>query len=71
MKDNNLANENWLDSAAYGDATRIIGEAAVLGMKDKLDTPLSRQMTGLKGNFAEGYQEYKENTKEDFLRGFL
>lgn len=71
VKDNNLANENWLDSAAYGDATRIIGEAAVLGMKDKLDTPLSRQMTGLKGNFAEGYQEYKENTKEDFLRGFL
>jgi hypothetical protein len=31
-------------------------------------------MTGLKGNFAEGYQEYKDNkqpSQTDFIHGFL
>lgn len=70
----NLANQNWLDTAAYRDATRSIGEATVMGYKDKLDTPLTRQMVGMKGNFAEGFQEHKEKSKptiETFMRGFL
>jgi DNA-directed RNA polymerase subunit beta' len=70
-----LKGNNWLDSAGFGDATRLIGEAAVLGMKDKLDTPLSRQMTGLKGNFSDGYEPHKEKEKEHgimaFVHGFL
>jgi DNA-directed RNA polymerase beta subunit/DNA-directed RNA polymerase beta' subunit len=70
-----LVNHNWLDSAAYGDARRLIGEAAVLGMKDKLNTPLSRQMTGLKGNFSDGYEPEKEKEKDHgimaFIHGFL
>lgn len=69
----NLSGNNWLDSAAYGDATRLIGEAAVLGMKDKLNTPLSRQMTGLKGNFSDGFnpEKEKEHSPIAFINGFL
>jgi co-chaperonin GroES (HSP10) len=68
-----LSAQNWLDTAAYGDATRIIGRAATMGMKDKLDTPLSRQMAGMKGNFAEGFQEFNANQNQNnaFVNGFL
>lgn len=66
-----LSSQNWLDTAAYGDASRIIGRAAVMGMKDKLDNPLTRQMTGLKGNFAEGFQEFNTNRNDSFVNGFL
>lgn len=68
-----LSEQNWLDTAAYGDATRNLGEAALLGMTDKLNTPLTRQMTGLKGNFGEGFEEFQnQNTrKNNFLTGFL
>lgn len=66
-----LSTNNWLDAAAYGDATRLIGQATVLGMKDKLNTPLTRQMTGLKGNFAEGFNPNEGNSPREFVHGFL
>ena len=66
-----LSSQNWLDTSAYRDATRTIGEAAVMGMKDKLDNPLTRQLAGLKGNFGEGFQEFQKNQKDNFVNGFL
>lgn len=66
-----LASQNWLETAGYRDATRSIGEATVLGMKDKLDNPLTRQMTGQKGNFAEGFSPWKDEQKNNFVHGFL
>lgn len=71
VNSDNLANQNWLDTAAYRNATRTIGSAAVLGMKDKLDNPLSRRITGLQGNFAEGYQNFQDTSNQSFLTGFL
>ena len=68
-----LANQNWLETASYRDATRTLGEAAVLGMKDKIDNPLTRQMTGKKGNFGEGFMPFQaqQESKDDFVHGFL
>lgn len=69
VRDKNLADENWLDTAAYGDASNIISRATTLGMKDKLDTPLTQQMTGKKGNFSEGYRNKEED--KGFMSGFI
>ncbi|PGQ88193.1 hypothetical protein [Priestia megaterium] len=66
-----LASHNWLETSSYRDATRTIGEATILGMKDKLDNPLTRQMTGQKGNFAEGFTPWNEKQKDNFVNGFL
>ncbi|MGE7305834.1 hypothetical protein ACQKJG_18595 [Priestia megaterium] len=61
----NLSENNWLDAASYKDATRIIGAGATLGMKDSLNTPLTQQVTGKKGNFADNYNP------NAFVNGFL
>ena len=66
-----LASQNWLDTASYRDATRTIGDAAVLGMKEKLDNPLTRQLTGKKGNFGEGFSSFQNDQKDNFLNGFF
>lgn len=65
-RDNQMINQNWLDNASYQSATQMISRGAGMFMEDQLDNPLTRQMTGLKGNFAEGFGKWKANMKENF-----
>lgn len=66
LADNKLMNGNWLEHAARGNAGAILGQGSANFMNDKLDNPLTRQMTGLKGNFGDGFSEFASNMKDKF-----
>lgn len=57
---------DWLNAAAHQFATRDISYGAATGSVDSLSNPLTRQMTGLLGNFGDGFHKWKENLKDKF-----
>lgn len=69
--DTKLMNSNWLEHAARGNAGEILGQGSANFMEDRLDNPLTRQMTGLKGNFGEGFSEWASNMKDKFGSMFV
>lgn len=66
-----LPSDNWLERASRGHSRSIIGAGATTFAKDQLDNPLTRQMTGLKGNFADGFQDWASDMKERFGNLFV
>lgn len=64
--DTKLMNSNWLEHAARGNAGEILGQGSANFMEDKLDNPLTRQMTGLKGNFGSGFMDWASDMKDKF-----
>lgn len=66
MADNKMMNSNWLEHAARGNASAVISQGTANFMDDKLDNPLTRQMTGLKGNFGEGFTDWAAEMKNKF-----
>lgn len=58
--------DNWLELSARGDSTKHLSTGAAGFSNDQLDNPLTRQMTGLKGNFSEGFQEWAGDMKSRF-----
>jgi DNA-directed RNA polymerase subunit beta len=55
---------DWLNAAAHESANRAISYGAATGAADGLSNPLTRQMTGLLGNFGDGFHNWKEHLKE-------
>jgi DNA-directed RNA polymerase subunit beta' len=64
--DSKIMNNNWLEHASRGNTRNVIGQGAGMFMEDKLDNPLTRQMTGLKGNFADGFVDWASDMKDRF-----
>ena len=64
--DNAMPDDNWLDSAGYRDSTRFITKGTGEFATDKIDNPLTQQMTGVRGGFATNFQNWKENMKSRF-----
>lgn len=64
--DGAMSDGAWLDNAAVGESRKFItkgtGEFAV----DKLNNPLTRQMTGKKGNFGDNFAKWSAGVKEKF-----
>lgn len=65
-QDTKIMNSNWLEHAARGNAADILAQGSANFMNDKLDNPLTRQMTGKKGNFSDGFAEWSETVKDKF-----
>jgi DNA-directed RNA polymerase subunit beta len=55
---------DWLNAAAHESANRAISYGAATGSIDGLSNPLTRQMTGLIGNFGSAFHDWKDNLKE-------
>lgn len=64
--DNDMVGDSWLDSAARRDATRFITRGAGEFAVDKLDTPLTQQMTGRKGAFGDNFKNFADKMKDRF-----
>lgn len=65
------SNTNWLESAAYNDVRKALTTGAGNYEVDRLDNPLTRQMTGLKGNFGSGFEEWYGDLNKKFGELFL
>jgi DNA-directed RNA polymerase subunit beta len=55
---------DWLNAAAHESANRAISYGAASGEADSLSNPLTRQMTGLVGNFGDAFHHWKDHLKE-------
>ena len=67
----NNPNQNWLDAGSFRDVNKALRESTLLHTTDKLNTPLTQQMTGIKGNFADNFKAPKTPTVSEFIKGFM
>ena len=66
QNDTKMADNNWLGNAAFRNSKSHILRGAAIGSDDQLSDPLTRQMTGLQGNFGAGYNDWAKQMNEQY-----
>lgn len=66
QNDTQMADGRWLGHAAFRGAKQHLQNATAFGLEDDLSDPLTRQMTGKKGNFGANFTPWLKEQQERF-----